>query len=74
MSAAERIKASCVLSSTGKIFLSSLLLIKQLIVFNRYIVMSLACMLAKWLQLCPTLCDSMDCSLPDSSVHGVLRA
>ena len=22
---------------------------------------------AKWLQLCPTLCDSTDCSLPDSS-------
>ena len=22
-------------------------------------------------QLCPTLCDLMDCSLPDSSVHGV---
>ena len=21
-------------------------------------------------QLCPTLCDPMDCSLPDSSVHG----
>ena len=21
-------------------------------------------------QLCPTLCDTMDCSLPDSSVHG----
>ena len=22
-------------------------------------------------QLCPTLCDSMDCSLPGSSVHGI---
>ena len=22
-------------------------------------------------QLCPTLCASMDCSLPDSSVHGI---
>ena len=21
-------------------------------------------------QLCPTVCDSMDCSLPDSSIHG----
>ena len=21
-------------------------------------------------QLCPTLCDPMDCSLPDSSAHG----
>ena len=25
-------------------------------------------------QLCPTLCDPMDCSLPGSSVHGVLQA
>ena len=25
-------------------------------------------------QLCPILCDSMDCSSPDSSVHGVFQA
>ena len=25
------------------------------------------------LQLCLTLCDPMDCSLPGSSVHGILR-
>ena len=24
-------------------------------------------------QLCPTLCDPMDCSLPGSSVHGILQ-
>ena len=29
----------------------------------------LACMRA---QLCPTLCDPMDCSLPGSSVHGTI--
>ena len=23
---------------------------------------------------CPTLCDPMDCSLPDSSIHGILQA
>ena len=23
-------------------------------------------------QFCPTLCDPMDCSLPGSSVHGIL--
>ena len=23
---------------------------------------------------CPTLCDPMDCSLPDSSVHGIFQA
>ena len=25
-------------------------------------------------QLCSTLCDPMDCSLPDSSVHEILQA
>ena len=31
---------------------------------------ALCCMRAKLLQSCPTLCDSMDCSPPGSSVHG----
>ena len=25
-------------------------------------------------QSCPTLCDPMDCSLPGSSVHGIVQA
>ena len=29
---------------------------------------------AKSLQLCLTLCDPMDCSLPGSSVHGIFQA
>ena len=29
---------------------------------------------AKSLQLCPTLCDSIDCSPPGSSVPGILQA
>ena len=29
---------------------------------------------AKVLQLCPTLCNPMDCSQPGSSVHGILQA
>ena len=29
---------------------------------------------AKSLQLCPTLCDPMDCSLPGSSVHDIFQA
>ena len=32
------------------------------------------CVCAKLLQLCPTVCDSMDCNLPGSSVHGILQA
>ena len=31
-------------------------------------------MCSKLLQLCPTLCDLMDCSLPGSSVHGIFQA
>ena len=30
-----------------------------------------ACMRAKSFQTCQNLCDSMDCSLPGSSVHGI---
>ena len=29
---------------------------------------------AKSLQLCPTLRDPLDCSLPGSSVHGIFQA
>ena len=32
------------------------------------------CVYAKSLQLCPTLCDSMEYRPPGSSVHGVLQA
>ena len=33
-----------------------------------------ACVHAKSIQSCPTLCNPMDCSLPDSSVRGILQA
>ena len=33
-----------------------------------------ACMDAKSLQSCPTLCHPMDCSPPGSSVHRILQA
>ena len=32
------------------------------------------CVCAKPLQLYPTLCDPVDCSPPDSSLHGILQA
>ena len=32
-----------------------------------------ACMCAKLIQLCLTLCNPMDCSPPGSSVHGILQ-
>ena len=36
-----------------------------------YIQLVLGCCLA--VQLCLTLCDPMDCSLPGSSLHGILQ-
>ena len=33
-----------------------------------------SCVHAYSLQLCPTLWDPMDCSLPGSSIHGILQA
>ena len=33
-----------------------------------------ACMCVQSLKSCPTVCDPMDCSPPDSSVHGLLQA
>ena len=36
---------------------------------------NLCCLLpAEWLQLCPTLCDTRDCSPPVSSIHGIFQA
>ena len=36
--------------------------------------LGIACMHIQLFQSCPTLCDSMDCSLQVSSVHGILQA
>ena len=36
-----------------------------------YCIYSLQCVHS---QLCVTLCDPIDCSPPDSSVHGILQA
>ena len=43
-------------------------------VFPLYITCCFSFAAAKLLQLCPTLCDPVDSSLPGSSVHGVLQA
>ena len=32
------------------------------------------CVCAQLLKSCPTVCDTVDCSLPGSSVHGILQA
>ena len=32
------------------------------------------CVWAEPLQLCPTLCNSMDCNMQGSYIHGILQA
>ena len=36
--------------------------------------LKVACLYAKLLQLCLTLCNSMNCNPPGSSAHGILQA
>ena len=43
-------------------------------VFDSNSVRAMIVFCAKLLQLCLTLCDPVDCSLPGSSVHGILHA
>ena len=42
--------------------------------FSQQIFIEPLYMCAKSLQLCSTLCDPVDCSLPGSPVHGILQA
>ena len=42
--------------------------------FPQILILALATAVSMCAQSCPTLCDSMDCSLPSSSVHGILQA
>ena len=45
---------------------------------DEYRVLSLICRIFKSesevVQSCPTLCNPLDCSLPDSSIHGIFQA
>ena len=41
---------------------------------KKFKILKSVCMHAKLLQLCPTLFDPMDCSLPGSFIHGILQA
>ena len=43
-----------------------------IIFFKLYKLFILYCVLV--VQSCPTLCDPMDCSLPDFYAHGILQA
>ena len=54
----------------SKAFSASIEIIIWFLFFSFQIFQS-ACVHAKLLQSCPTLCDPMDCSLPSSSVRGI---
>ena len=41
---------------------------------NKILLVSIMQCASKSLQSCPTLCNSMDCSLPGSSLHEILQA
>ena len=56
---------------------SPFLLVANLLDFTKSIgfyLLYISCMRAKSLQSYSTLCDSISCSLPGSSVHGILQA
>ena len=44
--------------------------------YSQYLTITMngVCVCVLLAQLCPTLCDPTDCSLPGSSVHGILQA
>jgi hypothetical protein len=54
-------------------FLRSFLLSKTLAPSSVNLSFFMTVAAAKLLQSCPTLCNPMDCSLPGSWVHGILR-
>ena len=55
-------------------FFLKFLFSSNLIPNNIYWVSTLWVKWSEVAQSCPTLCDPMDCSLPGSSVHGILQA
>ena len=46
------------------------LLKKKSSTYNELLLRQELCVLVTW--LCPTLCEPMDCSLPGSSIRGIL--
>ena len=48
-------------------------LILPYILYNSVFSAVNACVHGQSLHLCPNLCDPTDCSLPDSSIHGILQ-
>ena len=69
ISNAKHICHLCFFGTCQRGFLGSHILSSRLSRFSSH-----ACMHAKSLQSCLSVCDPMDCSLPGSSVHGILQA
>ena len=66
------------LSCKPESFLLSLLLVVEPLVYHQFWIFFLHCTFCMHACLvtesCPTLCNPMDCSPPDSSLHGILQA
>ena len=61
-------------SSVDRIHMCTISVAKPLVIGLTSGNLAAAAAATKSLQLCPTLCDPMDCSLPGSSVHGIFQA
>ena len=54
--------------------ITSVSFLKSGLPYNVQYTLFITCICAKSLHSCLTLCDTMDCSSPGSSVHGILQA
>ena len=68
------IKLKCFFSGHSISFLNWLLYLSKTEVFKLYCASFESESESEIAQLCPTLCDPMDCSLPGSSIHGIFQA
>ena len=59
---------------TKRVCISKIVQIRNILFFFLVIKVMYIYVSTKLLQLCPTMCNPMDCSLPGSSVHGILQA
>ena len=54
-------------------FVRKVFSLMQQVFFDYLLCQDTVCVYAQSLQLCPTLCDPMDCRPPGSFVHGIFQ-
>ena len=65
------IATSCILETTR---ITELIQIKYHYIMKKWCRFFMILVISEATQSCPTLCNPMDCSLPGSSLHGILQA